>query len=692
MKKHLSFIILTLVLYAGTQLQAQIWLSNEDIYNEAEKYLNAEDYDEALPLFLLLERKNYKTGNVFYKIGTCYLNILGKKAKAISYLEFAAKNSSSFYTSSLYEDKAPLKAILMLGVSYRINNQPEKAIEIFEILKDSIKNTNDEMNVLVDLHIKRCENAIALRSFPGEAIKDTLPGAINSEYPNYNPVLTDKGSHLYYMERMKFYDAVMESVNSDGKWSPPKDITPSVHSDGDHLLVGSSSDGKKLLLYDYSPEMSGELYITEKTEKGWSKLKPLNNNINTKYHETHASLSADGKTIFFTSNRPDGFGGLDIYMSQLGKNNDWGSAVNLGPEINTPYNEESPFISSNDSILYFSSQGHLNIGGYDVFYSHRNGINSWSQPINMGSPVSTPDDDMFYYPMENGLHGLMSRLEENTNTSYDIYLYKHINFPNTPRYRVKGSILDTSIDNFNDFDVLVFDQKTGDTLQKVKPQKTGGYDLLLPNGDFVVIAKYSNDEFSKKSLSLNNEELEIIELVMERELVKEKLTEIKKEEKLAVDYIPQTEVKKHPCFSNIKSDTVFIKDILFEFNNSNILTHHFNEDICSVLYLLENDPSVTIKLIGYTDAVGSESYNLALSKKRAQAVANYLVANKIDKKRISVEGKGEADFAAINNNSDGTDNPGGRRYNRRVVVVPINIPEGMIIIKTIDIPKELIYK
>lgn len=671
--KYLAYstCLILLLSLSETQIQAQIWLSNEDIYNEAEKFLNAEDYEEALPLYLLLEKKDFKTANVSYKIGTCYLNSRGKKKKAIPYLEYAAANITKEYGNTLQETKAPIKAMLMLGVAYRINNQPYKAMEVFDNLKDTIGNSNPELSTLIDLHIKRCENAIVLEAFPGEAIKDRLPDTINNEYANFNPVLIDHGNLLYYMESMKFYDAIKQTNLKDGQWQTPKDITPDIHSDGDHYLASSSADGNMLILYLYEPLMGGELYYTNKTDQGWSDLKSFNVNINTKFHETHASLSLDGKTLFFTSNRPGGYGGLDIYMSV--KNNDtaWGPAVNLGPDINTPYNEETPFISKNDSVLYFSSQGHLNIGGYDVFYSKRIEKNSWAQPINMGIPVSTADDDLFYYPLENGLHGLMSRIEDGFYPSYDIYRYKYIHFPNTPRYRVRGNVSDSSLTGGEDYKIYVMDKNTGDTVQTVNPDNKGDYNLLLPDGDFLVVVADNNGAVSKTDLNLNNDPGETIELAAAKPIpIAEGIT----------NTMTTTLIEKY--------DTIYLNDILYGFNNFE-LQPASKEYLAQILKLMANDQELKLHIKGYADAVGNENYNLELSNKRAQSVANYFSSNKIGHTRLMVSGMGELEPIAINTNPDGTDNPEGRRYNRRVVITPVNLSTKFIVVEVINIPAEL---
>jgi len=661
-------LILLFQISFGIHLFCQIWLSNKDIYDDAEEYLDAEEYVEALPLYMLLEKKDIINPNISYKIGICYLNIRGQKDKSIPYLEDACQNITFNYQNSIEETKAPLKAIMMLGIAYRINNEPKRAIKIFESLRDTLANNDLEMDAIIDMHIRRCENAILLAAFPGEARTERLPEQINDEFSNYNPVLVRHDSVLYYMEELKFYDALMQVQMGDEGWGIPGNLTPKIGSDGDHILVGASSDGRQLLLYLYEVLKAGEIYTTRLTEDGWSRLESLNENINTKYHETHASFSVDGKTLYFTSNRPEGYGGLDIYMSEIDENGDWGPAVNLGSTINTPFNEENPIMNVDNEILYFSSQGHLNMGGYDIFRAQRKGENEWRQPINMGSPVSTTDDDLFYFPLEEGVSGLMSRLEKPGNTLYDIYRYNSMVFANSPRFTLRGRSETTDSTNYKDQQVLVINSETSDTLIQTNPNPDGSYELLLPAGSFSVAVVDNSGKSSEGTIVFN-----------EGDTDKELVTNI---QALAVDSL---------VAEGIAKDTLRLKHIHFGFDSYKISEESkiFLDELRS---WMEKYDSITFQIIGYTDAVGSESYNLKLSKLRAEIIVNYLSSSSVDEDRFKIVAKGESNPIAMNTNADGTDSPEGRRYNRRVEIEPIYEISGVLFLIEIEIPEALIQK
>ncbi len=645
------------------QVKAQIWLSNKDIYDEAEEYLNAEEYVEALPLYLLLEKKKIFNANIAYKIGQCYLNIRGKKDQSLSYLEYAAENVTSAYKGNFKETHAPLKVILLLGVAYRINNKLDKSIHTFNILKDSLQDSDPEFVSVIDMHIKRCENARLLNAFPGEPRSERLPDQINTVFSNYNPVLVNHDSLLYYMEELKFYDALMRVERIDGKWQTPENITPKIGSDGDHIIVSASAEGKTLFLNLYEAPKAGEIYVTHLTDEGWTKLKPLNDNINTVYHETHASISYNGKTLYFTSNREGGYGGMDIYKAELDSTNDWGKAYNLGPVINTPYNEETPIINTENEILYFSSQGHLNMGGYDIFYALRKGEDDWYRPINMGAPICTTDDDLFYYPLEEHVSGLMSRLEQPA-TAYDIYQYNSMVFANSPRFEVHGKSDNVDTTNYENYSVAILNKSTSDTIQYVEVEPDGNYEALLPAGDFEFIVINNQEVQTSSAISLNDESPETSLLAS--------LADNDEELVAAVE---------------VEIDTIWLQDILYSFDNYT-LSAEYKGFLNTITHFMQEYPSLNLIIEGHTDAIGSAVYNLNLSLRRAKSVSEYLISHKISSERIEIVGRGEEKPVAINSNVDGTDNPEGRKFNRRVVLIPVNEIEGIVFLRKKEIPEQ----
>ena len=227
---------------------------------------------------------------------------------------------------------------------------------------------------------------------------------INGVNNEFNPVISDKEDLLVFSRSQAFYDAILYSTKVNGQWTEPLNMNELLKVDRDLFPTSISKDGKDLYLYS-SADYDGIIYTSRFENGTWSPLVKLNDNINTKYWESHATISHDNKKLYFTSNRKGTYGGLDIYVSNRDSTGDWGPAVNLGPVINTPYNEESPFLSDDDKTLFFSSRGHFNMGGYDIFYSTLLANGEWSVPLNVGYPLNSTDDDVFFKPLNQGYEG-----------------------------------------------------------------------------------------------------------------------------------------------------------------------------------------------------------------------------------------------------------------------------------------------
>ncbi|MFN2313997.1 MAG: TolB family protein, partial [Bacteroidales bacterium] len=243
---------------------------------------------------------------------------------------------------------------------------------------------------------------------------------INSRFSEFNPVISSDENTLIFTRALQFYDAVFWSTRENGVWSEPENLNPKLGIDQDYYPSSLSHDGHTMLLYRIDT-YDGNIYQSRFENGSWSNVTKLNNNINTKYWESHATMTRDGMRIYFTSNRRESIGGLDIFMAERDSTGDWGPAVNLGPEINTVYNEETPFLANDDRTLFFSSRGHYNIGGYDVFRSDLGADGRWSTPANVGYPVNTTDDDLFFTPLGTGDRGYYSRFDDEGYGRMDLF-------------------------------------------------------------------------------------------------------------------------------------------------------------------------------------------------------------------------------------------------------------------------------
>jgi hypothetical protein len=459
-----------------------------------------------LPYYLELHKLYPDNNNLNYRIGVCYLNIPGQKHKSIEYLEKAVKDISQKYKfNSIREVHAPLDSYFELGNAYRVNNMLDKALEAYKYFLDHLDPKKYEKKVVED-QIQACLNAKKLEAEPMYLSEKDLGKPINSRFSDYRPAISGNEQELVFTRKLPFYDAVFFTKKENGVWSPPLNLTPELGIDQDFYSASLSWDGKTLYLYK-NDQYDGNIYISKYDGQAWSKVIRLNDNINTKYWESHASVTKDGRTLYFTSNRKGGFGGLDIYVSRLDSTGDWGPAVNLGPIINTEYNEETPFISEDGKTLFFSSRGHFNMGGYDIFYSNLLDNGEWSPPLNMGYPVNTTDDDIFYQPVGEGYYAYIAKYSDQGLGNMDIFKIEIFSAEHPRKFLIEGTITSRNAPipvNNEDINVSLLNADMSDTLQSLNPDSTGYYSFTTTAGQYNLAIGSEGFKTTTYPLSLPN--------------------------------------------------------------------------------------------------------------------------------------------------------------------------------------------
>jgi hypothetical protein len=379
----------------------------KDLFLEAEYFFMKGAYPDALSYYLQLNNKLPENANISYCIGVCYLNMPGQKKLAISYLEKATGNMSAKHKEgTIKQVSAPYDALYRLGTAYRINNMFDKAKDTFTKYAATLSPDDSENTSFINQEIKACDRAVELLAKPIAYTEQNIGEPFNNEKSNFSPVISADGKSFLYKETLKFYDAIMFTRMQDGKWTPPVNILPEIQTDAEIYISSLSADGK-LLLFSKNDNFNSDIFSSSFDGSKWSKPVILNNNINSKYWESHGFLSEDGNQLLFASDRPGGSGGLDLYIS-VKTNGDWGPAINMGSQLNTPFNEDLPFIVNNGKTIFFSSQGHDNIGGYDIFKADIQSDGTWSKPKNLGYPINTTDDDTFFMPVGDGKSGYYS--------------------------------------------------------------------------------------------------------------------------------------------------------------------------------------------------------------------------------------------------------------------------------------------
>ncbi len=502
--KRILLLTLTLFAFGFPKTYSQARIENRNNFYEAESWILFESYKDALPIYTQL-LKSYPTNNNFkYRIGQCYLNISGEKDKAISFLEDAVKNINPEYKEGNFKEKgAPFDALYYLANAYRINNQLDKALETYEMFKQNLDSKVYDTAV-VELQIQSCLNAKELMSRPLYVKMDNLGELINESNAEFNPVVSDNNDVLVYSKSEAFYDAILYSTKQDGKWSGPLNMNEILQVDRDYFPTSISKDGNTLYLYS-SLDYDGIIYTSTFANGRWNPIVKLNDNINTKFWESHATVSHDDRKLYFTSNRKGSIGGLDIYVSKRDTSGDWGTPLNLGPVINTIYNEESPFLSKDDKTLFFSSRGHFNMGGYDVFYSTVLDNGEWSVPLNMGYPINSTDDDVFFKPSGEGYEAYYAVDRPQGFGKEDIYHVEIFSDQHPRKYTVKGfARIADLLSNYKD-SVRISAIKVSDPNQVIvvySNPTTGEYEFQLPQGNYKVTFEGEGAKRIERDLNL----------------------------------------------------------------------------------------------------------------------------------------------------------------------------------------------
>jgi outer membrane protein OmpA-like peptidoglycan-associated protein/tetratricopeptide (TPR) repeat protein len=624
MRRPLLLIILIFVSCLQSLFAQEANQKLKELFLDGEYFFLSEDYEEALYSYNTLYKRGYAdNGNINYRIGQCYLNIPGEKGKSIAYLEKAVQTMTNRYTEgSFKETRAPYDALFYLGTAYRITNQLDKAIAEYEKYKAQLEPRNVAAIKLTDKEISACNYAREMMKHPINIKKVSLGRPVNTPNRDYFPAVSGDESVLVYNTSQKFYQAVFFCKKINKKWSNPINITPEIESDGNQFVSSLSYDGSELYLR-LEDKFQANIMVSKYEDGKWAKSRPLNRNINTKYWEGNACVTKDGSTLYFSSNRPGGAGALDLYKSVKKPNGDWGPAVNLGSVINTEYNEDAPFITEDGKRLYFVSQGHNTMGGYDVFYSDLKDDGTWSEPVNPGYPINTTDDELFYCPVRNGNTAYFAGYMREGYGSQDIFKVDIL--PETEVASVTNA------------------QKTDTSKQKSKAE---------------LVTQYPDS----------------LQKIKERVLPQE-----------VVNAITESQPEKKEV------DNVVSRSIFFDFNSAELGAEakRMLEHLCIIM---KNSPELKIQFVGSTDSKGSENYNIRLSERRARAARSYLISKGINTSRITIKGVGETNFIALNSNPDGSDNPDGRKYNRRVDIQIMESKNEELKIEEVKLPDNLKVK
>lgn len=450
-----------------------------------EKMLN-ENFDEALEDWLQLYQVNPKNNDYQYNIAVCYLNTNINKSKAIPYLENVVKS-----------DNHNPNAEFLLARAYQYANRFNEAIEYFQKFKSSAKGSPDNLK-LTDLEIQHCYNARELVKYPVNVTFYNLGKNINSEYADYYPFVDEMENFIVYNSNRpvtnksekqmngQYKNAIFLSKVSNGEFTEANLIgDPICKSNSGEEIVGMSSNGRILII-----SKNNKLYFSKMNDMGlYQKLEPLPPSINTNGDVIAACINNDGTEIYFASNRKGGYGGTDIYVCRK-LNEKWLEPENLGPAINTEYDEDFPNLSPDEKFLFFSSKGHGSMGGYDIFKAAKNlETNKFENPKNIGYPINTSYDDMNFRMSRTGKYGYMASVRGDGLGDYDIY--RIVFNDEEPQFTlVIGQIVgNPPINDYRDVSIQVSQISNGELVGNYLPNpNTGRYVVILPPGKYKITA------------------------------------------------------------------------------------------------------------------------------------------------------------------------------------------------------------
>ncbi len=634
---------------------------------EGDKYYRegAGTFDLARDFYLFAHQYNSETPELNYKLGCCYL-FTDNKYEAINYLHKAYMLNPDV-SSDIH---------LMLGQAFQLVLEFDNAIEHYNLHMEQLEPEDRvEYSSVLAKRLTECQHGRALAQEPLRVIIQNLGENVNSKFDDYNPVFAYGDSALFFTTRRpakkskrnpidnKFNEDIFKSMATGRDFDSATMLRKPFNSKYNDALVGISSDGNQLFVYRGNID-GGDIQVASfKPEKGkWGRPKSISRKLTSKDGETSACLSPEGNELYFVSrNEKLTRGGKDILVSTLDDKGKWGKPKNVSNLINTEYDEEGVYISGNGRYLYFASQGHNSMGGYDIFRSERQTNGAWSTPENLGYPINTPDDEIFYITDSAGTYGFYSAIREGGFGAKDIYKViflgseKELIFRTTDElvagpdplktgfltkpqlieldttFILTGQVLDTIGETAPIVAKMVFmDPTTGKRDAFVISDASGTYTARLPE------PKIYGIEINAAGYLYF---LDILDL-----------TSSTNDEQLQRDfYLKKVEV----------GTKVVLDNIYFETGKAVLRSESFDA-LDQVLRFLENNPTMKLEISGHTDNTGSLRINQKLSRDRAKSVVDYLVSNGISADMLVYEGYADTQPVAPNNTSE------GRERNRRV--------------------------
>ncbi|QQL50413.1 OmpA family protein [Mucilaginibacter ginkgonis] len=525
-------------------------------------------------------------------------------------------------------------ARLWYGVCLRANQHFEEAIKQLQMF-DSAYTGDKQYSNLAKHEIANCRFALEQMQFPGLYLPAKLKSQFNSDGSNY--ALTAYGDqYLFTSSRSvgndkRHLNKVYTVARAEG--SQPAILPLTIDDGKKNVELGTPSlngAGNRLYFtrwYTEGNKTHHIIYISEKNGSSWSTRRPLNKNVNADgFDAIQPFATADGKKIFYASNKPGGHGGYDIWMSELDPSGNSINSFNLGSVINTEADEQAPFMSGNK--LIYSSKGFTGLGGFDLFETYsQNG--KWQTPLNMGSPVNSAKDDLYYFPNPADARKFFISSDRESDCCLDLFTVADQSFS------VAGNVVDCETGKpITGVKVSLKDSLTKNVISVMSLEKVSSYTFKIRVKRPMVISFEKPGYFAGTFPVLANG--------------------------------TDTLRKLDACMQSfVVGKPIALKNILFDFGHAD-LRPESEKELNHLVGIMKDNPALKVELSAHTDSIGSDAYNLKLSQDRAQSCVNYITSKGIDESRIFARGYGRSRPVAPNSLPNGADNPEGRQKNRRL--------------------------
>lgn len=623
MNKYLLFFLCCVSLCANAQNSAN--KKAQDSFDDAQQYIRQNIFDEAIKQLETAVKADPKFQQAYIQLGDIYKRL---KNYSIAKEKYQKAISSATITEA--------RIYYVLAECELLSGDYLSAKNNFLIFKGKYAGDNKELISKTDKYILDCNFAIQAIKNPVKYEPINMGFYINSEHRDYFPALTADNQTIIFSRVLNGNEDFYTSSKKDNEWQKAVPLSNQINTPNYNEGAQSiSPDGKYLFFTGCNrPDGLGrcDIYVSRKEGKEWGKAKNLGNIINSDFWEAQPAITPDGNTLYFVSNRPGGIGGYDIWKSTLTDEGSWAEPVNLGPQINTPYDESTPFMHADGKTLYFSSDGWPGLGNKDIFISKLNDTRQFSEPVNLGFPINTFNDETGFIVTADGTEGLFSSDIKNAGFgNFDIYRFKiPAQIKPLPITYVKGIVKDKKTKEILSANVLVVDLKTNNQVfNDYTSAETGDFLAVMPMGsEYLFHAQASGYMF-------NSQHFEFKEASYSKPYEVEIL-------------LDKMEVGKSVNLQNIFFDT-----------NSYLLSTLSVTELDLLIELLNETESLKIEIEGHTDNIGDAKLNQKLSENRAKAVYSYLINHGIEAKRLSYKGYGATKPNATNETEE------GKQQNRR---------------------------